>query len=83
MCSRGIAIFTPPSCSLDPPKDEGVLYEKLLREDNGTMTKLEASEGFGHIFWTKWRLMKRSTEFFNDTLAGMQWLFQVGTQKDV
>lgn len=70
-------------CGLDPLKDEGVLYEKLLRKDHGTMTKLEIYDGFGHVFWTNWPLMNRSMEFVNDTLAGVQWLLKVGTRKDL
>jgi acetyl esterase/lipase len=69
-------------CGLDPLKDEGVLYEKLLREDHGTRTKVEIYEGFGHMFWTNWPLMRRSTEFVNDTLVGVQWLLTIGSQED-
>lgn len=70
-------------CGLDPLKDEGVLYEKILREDHGIKTKLEVYEGFGHMFWTNWPLMKRSTEFVKDTLVGVKWLLQVGTREGV
>lgn len=69
-------------CSLDPLKDEGVLYEKLLREDHETETKLQIYEGFGHMFWTNWPLMNQSTEFVNDTLTGVKWLLMRGARKD-
>lgn len=70
-------------CGLDPLKDEGVLYEELLRKDHGTRTRLEVYEGFGHMFWTNWPLMKKSADFVNDTLAGMKWLLEVGKQTPV
>ena len=65
-------------CGLDPLKDEGALYETLLREEHGTKTRLEIYDGFSHMFWTNWPRMQRSKEFVNDTLAGVKWLLEVG-----
>lgn len=39
---------------LDPLRDEGLLYERLLRERNDTPTRLNVYDGFGHMFWTNW-----------------------------
>ncbi|KAK5701602.1 hypothetical protein LTR97_004418 [Elasticomyces elasticus] len=39
---------------LDPLRDEGLLYEKVLREDHAVPTRLEVYDGFGHMFWTNW-----------------------------
>lgn len=39
---------------LDPLRDEGLLYERVLREENNTATKLNVYDGFGHMFWTNW-----------------------------
>ena len=37
---------------LDPLRDEGLLYERVLREENGVPTRLNVYDGFGHMFWT-------------------------------
>lgn len=63
---------------LDPLKDEGILYEKVLREEHSTKTRLEVYEGYGHMFWTNWPLLPLVTDFVKDTLAGVKWLLEVG-----
>ena len=39
---------------LDPLRDEGLLYERVLREENGVPTRLEVYDGYGHCFWPNW-----------------------------
>lgn len=34
---------------LDPLRDEAILYERLLRADNGVATKIKVYDGFGHM----------------------------------
>lgn len=63
---------------LDPLRDEGLLYERVLREENGVPTKLGVYDGYGHMFWTNWPRLPRSQEFVNDTLKGMRWLLEGG-----
>ena len=63
---------------LDPLRDEGLLYERVLREEHGVQTRLEVYDGFGHMFWTNWPLLERSKEFVRDTLEGVRWLLDVG-----
>ena len=36
---------------LDPLRDEGLIFERVLREENDVPTKLEVYDGFGHMFW--------------------------------
>jgi acetyl esterase/lipase len=36
---------------LDPIRDEGILYDKVLKDSN-VRTKLMVYDGFGHMFWT-------------------------------
>ncbi|KAF2166742.1 hypothetical protein M409DRAFT_66336 [Zasmidium cellare ATCC 36951] len=59
---------------LDPLRDEALIYERLLREENDAATKLMVYDGFGHMFWTNWPQLKRSKEFVDDTLTGVKWL---------
>ncbi|EMC97610.1 hypothetical protein BAUCODRAFT_459685 [Baudoinia panamericana UAMH 10762] len=63
---------------LDPLRDEGLLYERVLREENNVPTKLDVYDGFGHMFWTNWPKMQRSIDFVNDTLEGFRWLLHAG-----
>lgn len=39
---------------LDPLRDEALIYERVLREENGVDTKINVYDGFGHMFWTNW-----------------------------
>lgn len=59
---------------LDPLRDEGLLYERVLRTENSVPTKLDVYDGYGHMFWTNWPEMDRSNDFVHDTLQGMRWL---------
>lgn len=34
---------------LDPLRDEALLYERLLREEHGALTRLNVYDGFGHM----------------------------------
>ena len=63
---------------LDPLRDEGLLYERVLREECGGKTSLKVYDGFGHMFWTNWPGLQRSKEFVSDTLEGVKWLLEVG-----
>ncbi|EME85087.1 uncharacterized protein MYCFIDRAFT_15804, partial [Pseudocercospora fijiensis CIRAD86] len=59
---------------LDPLRDEAILYERVLREENGVKTKIDVYDGHGHMFWTNWPTLERSKEFVKDTLEGFKWL---------
>ena len=39
---------------LDPLRDEALIYERVLREENAVDTKINIYDGFGHMFWTNW-----------------------------
>ncbi|KAI2628058.1 putative lipase/esterase [Hypomontagnella submonticulosa] len=63
-------------CGLDPLRDEGLIYEKVLREEAGVKTRLDLYKGFGHYFWTNWPQLEKSREFVEDTLKGVKWLLE-------
>ncbi|KAI1774560.1 putative lipase/esterase [Hypoxylon cercidicola] len=63
-------------CGLDPLRDEGLIYERLLREEAGVKTRLDLYKGFGHYFWTNWPQLERSREFVEDTVKGVKWLLE-------
>jgi len=60
---------------MDPLRDEGLVYERVLREESGVETRLNLYPGYGHMFWTNYPRMEKSNEFVKDTLEGMRWLF--------
>ncbi|KAI0149720.1 putative lipase/esterase [Hypoxylon sp. NC0597] len=63
-------------CGLDPLRDEGLIYERVLREEAGVKTRLDIYKGFGHYFWTNWPQLERSREFVQDTAKGVKWLLE-------
>ncbi|KAI1378832.1 putative lipase/esterase [Hypoxylon crocopeplum] len=63
-------------CGLDPLRDEGLIYERVLREEAGVKTRLDLYKGFGHYFWTNWPQLERSREFVEDTVRGVKWLLE-------
>ncbi|KAI1340872.1 putative lipase/esterase [Xylariaceae sp. FL0016] len=63
-------------CGLDPLRDEGLIYERVLREEAGVKTRLDLYEGLGHYFWTNFPELKRSREIVEDTVKGVKWLLE-------
>ncbi|KAI1100511.1 putative lipase/esterase [Jackrogersella minutella] len=63
-------------CGVDPLRDEGLIYERVLREEAGVKTRLDLYKGFGHYFWTNWPQLERSREFVEDTVKGVKWLLE-------
>ncbi|KAH7033456.1 lipase 2 [Microdochium trichocladiopsis] len=41
-------------CGLDPLRDEGLIYERVLREEAGVATRVDVYGGYGHCFWSMW-----------------------------
>lgn len=60
---------------IDPLRDEGVLYDGVLRA-SGVLTRFELYKGFGHMFWTNYPEMEASRGLVRDTLEGVRWLLE-------
>ncbi|SMR41619.1 unnamed protein product [Zymoseptoria tritici ST99CH_1E4] len=63
-------------CGGDPLRDEGLIYERLLREKEGTATKVDVYPGQPHGFWSVFPQMKASQKFIGDSVKGVEWLLQ-------
>ena len=63
-------------CGADPLRDEALVYERLLREDEGTKTKVDMYPGQPHGYWSIFPTMKASKRFVEDSVKGVQWLLE-------
>lgn len=61
---------------MDPLRDEGMLYERLLREKYDTKTLLKVYPGLPHGFRGFCPTLKSSEVFAKDTTDGVKWLLE-------
>lgn len=59
---------------MDPIRDEGLIFEKVLREEFNGKTKLETYPGVPHMFFAFFPQLKISQKFVEDTTKGAEWL---------
>ncbi|KAK1817225.1 hypothetical protein LTR12_008415 [Friedmanniomyces endolithicus] len=63
-------------CGMDPLRDEALVYERILREDEGIRTKVDMYPGVPHGFWSIAPKLKVSEKFVQDSVKGAEWLLQ-------
>lgn len=61
-------------CALDPFRDEGLVYEKVLREEYGIETRLDLYPGLPHAFWALCPRLKASEKARQDQVDAFGWL---------
>jgi len=63
-------------CGMDPLRDEALIYEEILRVDNGIKTKVDVYPGLPHGFWSWFPDAQFSKKFQEDCVNGMSWLLE-------
>lgn len=61
-------------CGADPLRDEALIFEKALREDENVRTKVEVYPGLPHGYFSILPTLKVSEKYTNDSLEGLKWL---------
>ena len=63
-------------CGMDPLRDEALIYEEILREENGIKTLVDLYPGLPHNFWSWWVEAGFSKKLYGDCVKGMKWLLE-------
>jgi acetyl esterase/lipase len=63
-------------CGMDPLRDEALIYEEILREENGVKTLADLYPGLPHGFWSWWTEAEFTKKFRADCVKGMKWLLE-------
>lgn len=63
-------------CGLDPLRDDGLIYEKVLRKA-GTKTRINVYKGLPHASWAFLPMLSSSKVIVKDTMKGFGWLLGV------
>jgi len=59
---------------MDPLRDEAIVYERILREENGIKTKKNLYPGLPHGHWGFFPFLKASEKFRKEQVEGVGWL---------
>jgi acetyl esterase/lipase len=63
-------------CGADPLRDEALIYERILREEEGIKTKVDVYPGLPHGFWSMFPTIPSSKKFVEESVKGVQWLLE-------
>ncbi|KAM6508347.1 hypothetical protein FALCPG4_018220 [Fusarium falciforme] len=64
-------------CGLDSLRDESLIYERMLRQENGIATRVDLYPGLPHHFWEFFpQLTKQIEKRTHDTVEGIRWLLE-------
>ncbi|KAK6373295.1 hypothetical protein LTS17_008315 [Exophiala oligosperma] len=63
-------------CGLDPSRDDGLIYERVLREECDVPTRLDMYPGFAHCWWDVFPDLDMSRKRMKDAVEGVGWLLE-------
>ncbi|RBR26997.1 uncharacterized protein FIESC28_00265 [Fusarium coffeatum] len=63
-------------CGMDILRDEDLIYEQVLREDNGIETRVDIYPGMPHIFWGSFSHLAQGKKAAIDLIEGIRWLLE-------
>ncbi len=61
-------------CGMDVNRDDGLVYEAVLRERCGVKTKVDLYAGLPHCWWDAYPELEASKKRMADTIKGFGWL---------
>ncbi|KAK3291513.1 Alpha/Beta hydrolase protein [Chaetomium fimeti] len=61
-------------CGMDVNRDDGLIYESVLREECGVPTRLDLYSGYPHCWWDMYPELEASKKRTEDTMEGFKWL---------
>lgn len=65
-------------CGADVSRDDGLIYERVLREECGVPTRLDLYAGWPHCWWSMYPTLEKSVERQRNAVEGIGWLLEVG-----
>lgn len=65
-------------CGMDRFRDDGLIYERVLREECEVPTRLDLYPGFGHCWWATFPRLEMSKKRMRDAVEGVGWLLDRG-----
>ncbi|KAH8653870.1 Alpha/Beta hydrolase protein [Xylariales sp. PMI_506] len=61
---------------MDPARDDSLIYERILRQENNIPTKVDLYSGFPHCWWSQYPSLEATKKREDDTVRGLEWLLQ-------
>jgi len=65
-------------CGMDMNRDDGLIYERVLREECKVPTRLDVYSGFPHCWWDMYPELEASRKRMEDMVRGVGWLLGPG-----